>query len=416
MVKILGIIPARGGSKGLLRKNIRIVDGEPLVVHTIRSALGSRLLDKIVVSTDDETIKNIASEYAVTVISRPSELSQDSSSTIDVTLHVLDWLGSNGELFDIVVLLEPTSPLRKEDDIDRAIDEFLDNINWADAMVSLGDIHLEHPYHSKIIEGGYVKNLIPHEQVDQRQSLIRTFFPFGVIYLSKVETLRKQKTFYQERTIPFFIERWQYYEIDDFYDYVCVDMLKKRMSAKNMVYPRGLVGERVILREFTRKNLYDPCYFSWLQDKMVTEKIGRIEYLKPFHFCVLEDYYNWVKSDGKTLFFSLYAKKSDCFPERFIGTVKLGSINWVEKRCDVGIMIGDRNCWNQGLSKDAVRTVVSYAFTDLGMIKVTGGCLVSNIAMARCFEALGFKREAVLRKDVDGVDHILFGLFKEEFC
>ena len=111
---ILAIIPARGGSRRLPRKNVRLLCGKPLIAYTIEAALSSKLIDRVVVSTEDEEIAEVSKKYGAEVLERPEELARDDSPTIDAVMHVLNWFEERKEFFDIVVLLEPTSPLRKE--------------------------------------------------------------------------------------------------------------------------------------------------------------------------------------------------------------------------------------------------------------------------------------------------------------
>jgi len=227
-LKILAIIPARGGSKGLPRKNIKPLLGKPLIAWTIEQAKNSKYIDMVVVSTEDKEIAEISKKYGAEVIERPEELARDDSPTFDAIIHVLDYFQNKKELFDIVVILEPTSPLRKDNDIDNAIKLFIKNIDKADSLISVGEVHLENPYIMKKIEDGYVKPFIKSEQsIYQRQQLPKVYFPYGVIYLSKIEEFKKYKTVYQERTIPYFIERWQNYEIDDLYDFIAIESILK---------------------------------------------------------------------------------------------------------------------------------------------------------------------------------------------
>lgn len=227
--KIIAIIPARGGSKGLPRKNIRPLLGKPLLAWTIEQAKKSRYIDRIMVSTEDEEIAEISKEYGAEVpFLRPKVLARDDSPTTDAIMHAINWFEKREEYFDIIVLLEPTSPLRKEDDIDNAIELFIKNIDKADSLVSVGEVHLENPYIMKKFEKGYVKSFIEiNEEIYQRQQLPNVYFPYGVMYLSKVDTFKKYKTFYQERTIPYYIERWQNYEVDDIYDFICAEAIIK---------------------------------------------------------------------------------------------------------------------------------------------------------------------------------------------
>jgi CMP-N,N'-diacetyllegionaminic acid synthase len=225
---VLAIIPARGGSKGVPRKNIKDINGKPLLAYTIESAAKSKLLDTFIVSTEDNEIAGVAKKYHAEVVKRPSELARDDSPTSDAIFQVFDHFKNLGKSFNIVVLLEPTSPLRKDNDIDNALKLFIDNYDKADSLVSLGEVQMENPYIQKLVVDGLVKPLITTDKdFKRRQELPKTYFPYGVIYLSKTDAYIKTKSFYQERTIPYFIERWQNYEIDDMCDYFCIEALMK---------------------------------------------------------------------------------------------------------------------------------------------------------------------------------------------
>jgi len=226
---IIGLIPARGGSKGLPGKNIRPLLGKPLIVWTIEQALSSKYLDKVIVSTDDDEIAKVSKKYGAKVpFLRPAKLAADDSSTSDVILHVLEQLGLMGESYDYVALLEPTSPLRKSNDIDDAINLIIQNTD-ADCLVSVGEVHMEHPMIvKKINEKGFVASYISDiAKIYQRQQADKAYFPYGVIYISKVSEFKKNQTFYTEKTVPYFIERWQNYEIDDEIDLIIVERIMK---------------------------------------------------------------------------------------------------------------------------------------------------------------------------------------------
>ena len=136
-----------------------------------------------------------------------------------------------GDDFDYIVLIQPTSPLRKKGDIDRAIEKLIKNADQADSLVSLGESNAGHPAYAKKILGlwmtPYVKGF---KKVTRRQDLDKAYFPCGSIYISKTEKLLKTKTFYQKRAIPFLLERWQYFEIDDIFDFYCVETMMKKMK------------------------------------------------------------------------------------------------------------------------------------------------------------------------------------------
>jgi CMP-N,N'-diacetyllegionaminic acid synthase len=226
-MNVLGLIPARGGSKGLPKKNILTLAGKPLIAWTIEAAKGSGLISKVVVSTDDHEIMEISKGYGAEVpFLRPDEIAKDTSPTYDAIYHALKYFEDAGESFDVVALLEPTSPLRKADDIDNALAQLRLHYNEADGIISMGEVHLENPYVCKVIEDGFITPLMTGPlKISRRQDYPKIYFPYGVLYAAKTEVLLKEKTFYTSRVLPYFIERWQNYEIDDLYDLICVESI-----------------------------------------------------------------------------------------------------------------------------------------------------------------------------------------------
>ena len=143
---ILALIPARGGSKGLPSKNTKVICGKPLIVWSIDKAKRSKYLDMILVTTDDNEIAKISRAAGAYVpFLRPAELATDSSSTYDAIRHAINYLSeSEGQKFDYIILLEPTSPLREDDDIDRMLEHMILHSDNFDSIVSVGEID-EHP-------------------------------------------------------------------------------------------------------------------------------------------------------------------------------------------------------------------------------------------------------------------------------
>lgn len=175
-----------------------------------------------------------------------------------------------------------------------------------------------------------------------------------------------------------------------------------------------IVGERVILREFTKVNLYDKEYYNWLRDIEVINELYKIDYLLSIDFEIIESYILGLLKSKNDCFFAIYKKESNTF----IGTVKLGHIDWRASHCDIGIMIGDKDSRGTGLSKEIIKLAVNYAFDKLSIRKITAGTSQKNIPMQKCFEGLGFSKDGQLRKHllIDGefCDHLLYSLFKQE--
>lgn len=226
----IAIITARAGSKGLPGKNIRSLVGKPLIVWTIEKALKSLHLDAVVVSTDGEEIAEISRQAGADVpFLRPEKLASDTASSYDAIRHALDHYERSGRKFDYTVLLEPTSPLREDDDIDRVLRRLDDNCDAYDSIVTLGQVH-EHPsIMKKLSEPGpaiapFVDNLT---MTARRQDAKPAWFPYGVAYAAKTDVLLAQNTFYTERCLGFPIRRYQNYEIDDLYDFLCVEAVMK---------------------------------------------------------------------------------------------------------------------------------------------------------------------------------------------
>ena len=175
-----------------------------------------------------------------------------------------------------------------------------------------------------------------------------------------------------------------------------------------------LTGRKVVLREFDMNHLNDACYFEWLRDPEVVISIYRMEYLLPMSLEALRTYVESLWSSGRDCFFAVHEKESG----KFVGTQRIGHIDWRSGIGDVGVLIGDRTCWGRGYATDAVRIACAYAFDILSLRKLTGGTPMSNAAMIRCFERLGFKEEGRLRSQLlmrgEYEDHVLFGLLKGE--
>jgi CMP-N-acetylneuraminic acid synthetase len=227
--KVIAIVPARGGSKGLAGKNIRPLCGKPLIVWTIRTALKSRFVDELAVSTDSPQIADIARSAGARVpFLRPAELATDSSPTIEAVEHALaHYRAKEGRTFDYVVLLEPTSPLREDDDIDNMLSRLHAHADSFDSIVSLGEVG-EHPSIMKRLAGEAIEPFCPELQMTtRRQDSPPAFFPYGVAYIAKTASLVAERTFYTKRCTHYRLKRYQNYEIDDLYDFIAVESVMR---------------------------------------------------------------------------------------------------------------------------------------------------------------------------------------------
>lgn len=210
-MEILAIIPARGGSKGIPRKNIKSINGKPLIAWTIHAAQGSELINRIIVSTDDQEIADISREYGGEVFMRSPELATDQAPTIPVLQEVLESIEA-----DVVVLLQATSPVRNKGLIDMAINRFLDRD--ADSLAT-GLICKFYEY------GNYVQ---------RRQDLKGWFYDDGNIYIFKAELLKKGDR-YGKKMEKMVISREENVEIDDDFDFWLAEkVLKKQIDEGKM--------------------------------------------------------------------------------------------------------------------------------------------------------------------------------------
>ena len=226
---VLALIPARGDSKGLPGKNTRPLCGKPLITWTIEKALRSRYLDKVLVSTDSEEITAISINGGASVpFLRPAELATDTALTFDVVKHALSHCqAQDGQAFDYIVLLEPTSPLREDDDIDNMLSKLHTNADVFDAIVSVGEVS-EHPSIMKRLVDGQIQPYCPELiRATRRQDSDPAFFPYGVAYIVKTDVLLAEGTFYPKRCTYYRLRRYQNYEIDCIYDFLCVENIMR---------------------------------------------------------------------------------------------------------------------------------------------------------------------------------------------
>ncbi len=204
-MKILGLIPARGGSKGIPRKNLRELAGRPLIAHTIAVAKACGALNQIVVSTEDSEIARVAEESGARVpFIRPAELALDETPTLPVVLHAIDALR---EPFDAVCLLQPTQPFRESEDIEEAV-KALENDPAATSVISVSEVPAEfHPNWVYRVEGGGYLRLYSGatQPPPRRQDLAPAYYRNGSIYLTKTQTLQRG-SLYGSKALAFFTD------------------------------------------------------------------------------------------------------------------------------------------------------------------------------------------------------------------
>lgn len=239
---VLAIIPARGGSKGIPRKNVKDLCGKPLIAWTIEAAHRSRHVTRTIVSTDDPEIAEAARHYGAEVpFLRPAEISQDLSTDVEFLLHALDFLKEK-EAYepDIILRLPPTSPLRTAAHIDEGIEVLLKNPD-ADAVRPIAEAP-KHPYKLwKIGEGGtYLEPFLPQSftGLDQPNNLPRQMFPSAYIHtgamdIMRLATIREQKSTSGKKLAYFFMPHEDSINIDHPIDFEIAEFLmRKRLETK----------------------------------------------------------------------------------------------------------------------------------------------------------------------------------------
>jgi len=222
--EVLAIIPARGGSKGIPRKNIRLLAGKPLIAYSIETALKSRYIDRIIVSTEDEEIAKIAKIYGAEVIKRPKELARDETPTIDAVKHVLEFLKKKENYIpDIIILLQPTSPLRSVEDIDNAVELFLNND--CEGIISLCEAKSP-PYWSFRIRKRYIEPILGWDFLHKRrQDVPKSYAPNGAIYITTVKNLYRYNGFLSKKTMAYIMPFERSIDIDEEIDFKFAEFL-----------------------------------------------------------------------------------------------------------------------------------------------------------------------------------------------
>jgi N-acylneuraminate cytidylyltransferase/CMP-N,N'-diacetyllegionaminic acid synthase len=220
-MRVVAVISARGGSKRLPRKNVLPLAGKPLIAWTIESALRAKNLMRVLVSTDDVEIAEVARQFGAEVpLLRPAELAEDSSTSVDVVLHVLDWLSRNEQpLPSFVLLLQPTSPLRTADDINASLN--LQKEKNANAVVSVCESGHPISFLKRINSSG---ELLPLSVDDPAE---RTFQLNGAIYLVSTAVFMKERTFTPKGCFAYIMPQERSLDVDTPWDFHVADLVLK---------------------------------------------------------------------------------------------------------------------------------------------------------------------------------------------
>jgi len=218
---ILAIIPARGGSKGIPRKNIKLLAGKPLIAWTIEEAKKSKYIDRLILSSEDDEIIAVAKKWGCEVpFKRPMELAQDDTPGMEPVIHAVSTLN---EKYDYVCLLQPTSPLRKVEDIDGCIEKCI--LMNALSCVSVTDVD-KHPYWMyKIDDEQKLKPLFFDKNVTRRQDLPKLYVLNGSIYVSSSVEILRSRRFINNETVGYEMEKINSMDIDNEIDFFICEQI-----------------------------------------------------------------------------------------------------------------------------------------------------------------------------------------------
>ena len=218
-MKILCVIGARGGSQGLPGKNIKMLLGKPLIAWTIEASLKSIYITKTVVSSYDEEILDISKKYGAEIIKRPNELASDTATSESVVRHAISYFESKGEVFDVVILLQPTSPLRNSNDIDNAFKIMFNSSSSVTAVISTCEVD------NKILKAfvkdsnGFIKGISNNEYpFTRRQDLPLVYMPNGAIYITNIKLFMKDGLFLTNKTLNYIMPKNRSVDIDTLKD------------------------------------------------------------------------------------------------------------------------------------------------------------------------------------------------------
>jgi len=217
----LAIVPARGGSKRLPRKNILNLNGKPLIAYSIEAGLQSKYIDKVIVTSDDEEILNVSKEFGADIIKRPDELASDIATSFDAIKHTIE----NVDKYDYIILLQPTSPLRSAVQIDEAIELF--KTKEANAVVSVCEMDHSPLWSNTLPQDASMQGFLRDEVLNKRSQDLEKYYRLnGAIYICKTDKLLEEESFLlKENIFAYVMDRESSIDIDEKIDFKIAEVL-----------------------------------------------------------------------------------------------------------------------------------------------------------------------------------------------
>ena len=231
--RVIAVITARGGSKGIPNKNLKSFSGKPLIFWTIKAARESKYIDTIVLSTDSPKIASVSKKYGVEApFLRPEAISRDNSSSIDVLFHALKFFEHRNDNFDIVIQLQPTSPLRRSQDIDKALELLLKK--KAKAVISINKAFVSPLWTNILPPNGCMKDFLRPELINRNRQRLPEYFQLnGAVFLGFVEYVVRNNGFYGKHSYAYVMPRERSIDIDDILDFRLAEALLENKASKS---------------------------------------------------------------------------------------------------------------------------------------------------------------------------------------
>lgn len=226
--RCLAVITARGGSKGVVNKNLRALAGRPTISYTIEAGLACKYIDELALTTDSQDLANIGLKYGISVpFLRPAHLAGDLSRQEDAILHIMDWYERRGTKFDLLCLLEPTSPLRKVATLNSGF-ELLNANEYADAIFSVSETSVSPVYCNQLGVDGTLKGFIPEKYLWANRQELPTFYKLSsLVTICRWDVFKKKQTFLLDTTLALKVDPVEAIDIDEPLDFLVVESLMK---------------------------------------------------------------------------------------------------------------------------------------------------------------------------------------------